>query len=106
MTIDPLVSVGLVLLLLLVALSWLARRVPGGSLAGTKERVCLTPQHTVHVIEVGGLRLLVGTGPGGAPQLLARLGEAETRASAPEPAPELPRAMGLLLGLNRMAARS
>jgi hypothetical protein len=74
---DPFVVVGAVLLVLLGLLSWLTRRVQGGALAGARERVALTSQHSVHVVELGGVRLLVGTGPSGAPRLLAELGAVE-----------------------------
>ena len=39
--------------------------------------VSRTGQHAVHVIESAGRRLLVGTGPSGAPRVLAELGEVE-----------------------------
>lgn len=83
MTVDPLLSVGLVLLALFAALSWLARRLPRGALSSDAKRLVLTPEHTVHVIEAGGLRLLVGTGPSSAPQVLARLGEIEHAEAEP-----------------------
>lgn len=63
--------------MLLGVLSWLTRRTRGGSsraALGRRERVVLTGEHMVHVVEIGGMRLLVGTGPSGAPQLLAELG--------------------------------
>lgn len=74
---DPLTVVGAVLLVVLGLLSWLTRRVQGGSLRGVGERVALTSQHSVHVVELAGVRMLVGTGPSGAPRLLAALGEVE-----------------------------
>lgn len=85
--VDPLVFVGAVLLLLLAGLSWLTRRIQAGALggAGSRERVVLTNQHAVHLIEVGGKRLLVGTGPSGAPRVLAELGEVTATEPAPEP---------------------
>lgn len=68
-----LVAVGgglLVALLLLVLL----RR---GSAASRRERprsvVTLTPGHALHVVDVAGRRLLVGTGPSGPPSLLLEL---------------------------------
>lgn len=85
--VDPLVFVGAVLLLVLAALSWLTRRVQGAALGGggSRTRVVLTNQHAVHLIEVGGKRLLVGTGPSGAPRVLAELGEVTVVEPAPEP---------------------
>jgi hypothetical protein len=76
---DPLVLVGVVLLGLLAALSWLSRRLrgAGAALGHGRESVSLTGQHAVHVIEIAGRRLLVGTGPSGAPRVLAELGEVE-----------------------------
>lgn len=97
---DPLMFVGLVLLALLAVLSWLTRRVRGGPL-GTgagRERLALTAQHTVQVIEIAGVRLLVGTGPSGAPRVLATLGEVDLSASKPEPEPPMARPWAELLG--------
>lgn len=79
-------SVGAVLLVLLAGLSWLTRRVHAGPLGSNRARVVLTNQHAVHLIEVGGVRLLVGTGPSGAPRVLAQLGEVEAAEAEPEPA--------------------
>jgi hypothetical protein len=75
--VDPLVLVGVVLLGLLGALSWLSRRLRGTGLGSGREHVALTGQHAVHVVEIGGRRLLLGTGPSGAPRVLAELGEVE-----------------------------
>jgi flagellar biogenesis protein FliO len=85
--VDPLVFVGAVLLLLLAGLSWLTRRIQGGPLGGggNRARVVLTNHHAVHLIEVGGKRLLVGTGPSGAPRVLAELGEVAAVEPAAEP---------------------
>lgn len=77
--------VGAVLLLMLGGLSWLTRRMQGGALGGGgRGRVVLTNQHAVHLIELGGKRLLVGTGPSGAPRVLAELGEAPMVEAVPE----------------------
>lgn len=86
--VDPLVFVGAVLLLLLAGLSWLTRRFQGGALghgSGNRARVVLTNQHVVHLIEVGGKRLLVGTGPSGAPRVLAELGDVATLEPTADP---------------------
>ena len=48
----------------------------------------LTNQHAIHLIELGGVRMLIGTGPSGAPRVLAQLGEAEKVAES-EPGPVL-----------------
>jgi hypothetical protein len=79
--VDPLLLVGAVLFGLLVALSWLGRRAAGRV---GREAVMLTNQHAVHVVEIAGRRLLIGTGPSGAPRVLVELGEA---APAPEALP-------------------
>ncbi|MEM6996828.1 MAG: hypothetical protein AAF721_40370 [Myxococcota bacterium] len=43
-------------------------------LAGPRpQSIPLTSQHTVHVVEAAGVRLVVGTGPGAAPRLLCQL---------------------------------
>ena len=68
-----LVKVGLVLLALLVGLVLLNRRVrpqvrrPKGSFTR------LTAQQGVHLLEIEGRRLLIGTGPTGAPRLVCDL---------------------------------
>lgn len=68
-----LVKVGLVLAVILGALTLANRRVRAR--AGEDGRSCvrLTAQHSVHVVEVEGRRLLVGVGPTGAPHLLCDL---------------------------------
>lgn len=71
---DPylrLLVVGGGLLAALVLLR-LARPVRG-TRAGPQTVVGLTPAHALHVVEVDGRRLLVGTGPGGPPRLLMEL---------------------------------
>jgi hypothetical protein len=73
--VEPLMLIGAVLLGLLILLSLLGRRLRGGN-AG-RESVALTGQHAVHVVEIAGRRLLLGTGPSGAPRVLAELGEVE-----------------------------
>ncbi|WP_146157772.1 flagellar biosynthetic protein FliO [Enhygromyxa salina] len=91
--------VGLTLLALLLVLAWLTRRLRGGGPLGSlasRERMVLTAQHTVQVIEIAGVRLLVGTGPSGAPAVLATLGPVEQTASPPKPA--LARPWAELLG--------
>jgi hypothetical protein len=85
----PLLYVGVVLLGLLVILSQLNRRVRGGGAGQARQTVVLTGQHAIHVVEIAGRRLLVGTGPSGAPRVLAELGEAEAAAYEP-PAPSRP----------------
>ncbi|MFO7561654.1 MAG: flagellar biosynthetic protein FliO [Enhygromyxa sp.] len=79
--IDPLLLVGGVLLGLLAILSQLTRRLRGGGAgqgAGQgRQTLALTGQHAIHVVEIAGRRLLLGTGPGGAPQVLAELGEVD-----------------------------
>ncbi len=75
------------LVLLLVLLRGLNRRAgrglgvlrrPGSEASPTRQ--VLTAQHSVHVVELGGCRLLVGTGPSGAPRVLADLCEFEVAA--------------------------
>jgi hypothetical protein len=83
--VDPLVFVGAVLLSLLAGLTWLTRRIPAGALGRAgRERVVLTNHHEVHLVELGGVRLLVGTGPSGAPRVLAQLQDAPVVEPAPE----------------------
>jgi hypothetical protein len=46
-------------------------------------RVSLSPKHTVYLLRAGGRVLLVGTGPQGAPSLIAELDEVPPIAPAP-----------------------
>lgn len=82
--IDPLLLVGGVLLGLLALLSSLTRRLRGGTSHG-RHTVALTGQHALHVVEIAGRRLLVGTGPSGSPKVLAELGEAQAGDLQPSP---------------------
>ncbi|HLT38996.1 MAG TPA: flagellar biosynthetic protein FliO [Enhygromyxa sp.] len=75
--VDPLLLVGGVLVGLLAMLSHLTRRIRGGGAGHGRQTVALTGQHAIHVVEIAGRRLLVGTGPSGAPRVLVELGEAE-----------------------------
>ena len=65
------VVVGLGLTLVLLALARTARR----ATAGPKKVIVLGSGHHLHVVEVEGRRLLIGTGPSGPPQLLTELAE-------------------------------
>ncbi|MCA9716899.1 MAG: hypothetical protein H6713_07870 [Myxococcales bacterium] len=69
--------VGLTLGGLAFALSLLSRRLQTSARAG--EVVRLTSQHRLHVVEIAGRRLVVGTGPDGAPRLVYALGEEPAR---------------------------
>lgn len=65
------VVVGLGLTLMLLLLVRVSRRVGTGS----RKLVHLGSGHRLHVVEVEGRRLLIGTGPSGPPQLLTELAE-------------------------------
>ena len=82
--VQALLYVAAILAALLTGLSWLSKRTR--SLGGARASVALTGQHAVHVVELDGERLLIGTGPSGAPRLLTRL-PARTD-PPPEPAPK------------------
>jgi hypothetical protein len=56
-------------LLVLLGLLRLTRRARSRS----ERPIALTSQHRLHVVEVEGRRLLVGTGPGGPPRLIVEL---------------------------------
>ena len=83
------VSVFAVLGLLLVA-AWWARKRPAvagrirfgagrsAHLVRVVERVALTPQHSLHVVELNGETLLLGAGPSGV-QVIRTLGETADR---------------------------
>ena len=75
-----LVAVGGGLLVALLLLVWLGRGMRGSRRERAQTVVGLTPAHALHVVEVAGRRLLVGTGPGGPPNLLLELPD-------PPPAP-------------------
>ena len=63
------VGLGLTLVLLVLA------RTARGATAGPKKLITLGSGHRLHVVEVEGRRLLIGTGPSGPPQLLTELAE-------------------------------
>lgn len=79
---GPMRSVVGLLLVLLAGLTWLSRR-QGGRAGSSPSSIALTNQHAVHVVELEGRRLLIGTGPSGAPQLITELEAAQ--ADEPEP---------------------
>lgn len=64
---------GVVLAVMFVFLALLGRRMGGRSRAANQKVVGLTNQHRLHVVDLDGRRLLVGTGPSGAPNLLSEL---------------------------------
>jgi len=49
------------------------------------QSIPLTGQHAVHVVDAGGERLVIGTGPGAAPSLLCRLEPSPSPVAAPLP---------------------
>lgn len=65
------VLVGLGLLLVLLVLARLTR----GATKGPQKIIALGAGHRLHVVELEGRRLLVGTGPSGPPNLLTELAE-------------------------------
>jgi len=87
--------VGLVLCAILGLLVLANRRARARAEGPGATAVRLTAQHSVHVVEVEGKRLLVGVGPSGAPSLLCELDARSARpeveapdASAPAPRDE------------------
>ena len=70
---PPLVQVGGTLALLAGVLWFLGRRLHGPRTASSSTVVRLTASDFVHVVEISGRRLLIGTGAGGAPRLLCEL---------------------------------
>lgn len=77
----PLFTVGVVLCVAWLAVVQLTRRVRS-SVTATRGEFRLTAQHSVHVIELEGERLVIGTGPASAPQLLCRLAPSSGRAAS------------------------
>jgi hypothetical protein len=69
-----LLELAAVLLLLLLGVTLLGRKFGRGGLFSPGRAIQLTQHHAVHVIELEGRRLLIGTGPGGAPHLVTELG--------------------------------
>ncbi len=65
--------VTLVLVGLLAVAVWLRRRLDHPGLGHGGRSVRLTAEHAVHVVNVEGRRWMIGTGPAGAPTLLAEL---------------------------------
>lgn len=83
-----LVAVGGGLLVVLMLLVWLGRGSRGARSERAQTVVGLTPGHALHVVELEGRRLLVGTGPSGPPRLLLELdGRGPTMWSAPGSSP-------------------
>lgn len=76
------------LVLALVGLSRWSRRLESGRGASQRgrcqRRIALTQQHALHLVEIEGRRLLVGTGPGEGPRLLGELEARSEGASATE----------------------
>jgi hypothetical protein len=70
-----LLAVGGGLLVALLLLTWLGRGLERGRRQRAQSVVTLTPGHALHVVELAGRRLVVGTGPSGPPRLLLELPE-------------------------------
>ena len=70
-----LIEVALALGLVSAALWWLGRRVngPQGRAASPSQSIRLNASDSLHVIEIEGRRLLVGTGAGAPPRLICEL---------------------------------
>lgn len=64
---------GAVLAVMFVFLALLGRRLGGRAGRASRTVIGLGGQHRLHVLEIDGRRLLVGTGPSGAPSLLCEL---------------------------------
>lgn len=69
-----LVQIGLLLGMLVGTLVWLGRRARAAE-PGIVQPIRLGAHHSLHIVIVEDRRLLVGTGPGAAPQLICDLGE-------------------------------
>jgi hypothetical protein len=78
-----LVQLGGVLLVALGAVAWMRGRQRRGPLGGVRS-IRLTAQHAVHVVDIEGRRMLVGTGPGQAPRLLTDLPAGATPSGTPQ----------------------
>ncbi len=71
-----LIVVGGGLLVALLLLTALGRGLDRGRRQRAQSVVSLTPGHALHVVEIAGRRLVVGTGPSGPPRLLLELPDA------------------------------
>ena len=69
-----LVQLGLLLGVLVGTLVYLGRRARAGE-PGIVQPIRLGAHHALHIVTVEDRRLLVGTGPGAAPQLICDLGD-------------------------------
>ena len=65
---STLLPLGAALLAVAGLVRWQRRR--RGDAPRTVQTVRLTPQHALHVIDLDGRRLVVGTAPGAAPRLV------------------------------------
>jgi hypothetical protein len=84
-----LVQLGLLLGLLVGTLVWLGRRARATE-PGIVQPIRLGAHHALHVVTLEDRRLLVGTGPGAAPQLICDLGERPRERRSDAPARERP----------------
>lgn len=73
----------------LLALWAQARRVAAGG--APRRTVPLGGGQALHVVELEGRRLVIGTGPGAAPRLLTELGSRMSAGVGPGPGPDAPR---------------
>jgi hypothetical protein len=69
-----LVELGLVVAALAGALAWLGRRAKAVD-PGVLRTIRLSPSHMVYVVAIEDRRLLIGAGPGAAPELICDLTE-------------------------------
>lgn len=70
---SMLLVTGVVLLILFALLAMLTRRVQIKRAHDIAKIINLTQQHQLHIVELAGRNLLIGTGPQGAPSLLCEL---------------------------------
>jgi hypothetical protein len=74
-------QVGAVSLALVAALAYL-RHLRRDRAPGRGDTVALTGQHTLHVVEFDGRRMVIGTGPSGAPRFVCDLVQGDGVGSA------------------------
>lgn len=75
-------QVGGVVLALVGALAYLRRL--RGQAATDGKTVMLTGQHALHVVELDGRRMVIGTGPSGAPRFVCDLADGDHRPGSPD----------------------
>lgn len=79
---NVLLITGVVLLVIFAALTLVTRKLQNKRGQGASKVINLTPQHQLHIVELAGQNLLIGTGPQGAPRFLCELASSRLQSEA------------------------